>query len=230
MNLVLSLFVLGGGALSVWGGITDPQGGIWQGLARALRGEPAERSTAGQARAAGFLANVAAVVGGGTVTAGARTGRGGTARTGRSSNTGGAGGDSRGMSGDPFDGPAGYMYHLRGVRRHVARAANELGPKFGITTIGGYRTSATDMTGHPAGLALDLMTRNGQPLANYARANARRLGVKYVIWNQRIWSVERSGEGWRLMEDRGSATANHKDHVHISFYSTPPAGGGGAEV
>ena len=70
------------------------------------------------------------------------------------------------------------------------------------------------------------MTRNGGPLADYAKANAKRLGVLYVIWNQRIWSVARSSEGWRKMEDRGSDTQNHKDHVHVSFIPTAPKGGG----
>jgi hypothetical protein len=93
-----------------------------------------------------------------------------------------------------------------------------MGGKFGITSIGGYghRPNATD---HDDGLALDFMTKgaSGNALAAYAMANAKRLGVKYVIWNQRIWSVGRANEGWRPMEDRGSATANHKDHVHVSF-------------
>ena len=26
------------------------------------------------------------------------------------------------------------------------------------------------------------------------------------------------GRGWQLMEDRGSITQNHYDHVHVSFY------------
>jgi hypothetical protein len=26
----------------------------------------------------------------------------------------------------------------------------------------------------------------------------------------------RASEGWRYMEDRGSTTANHYDHVHVS--------------
>ncbi|MEP7157788.1 MAG: SH3 domain-containing protein, partial [Chloroflexota bacterium] len=37
-------------------------------------------------------------------------------------------------------------------------------------------------------------------------------------WSQRIWSVQRSSEGWRPMADRGSTTANHYDHVHVSVY------------
>lgn len=34
-----------------------------------------------------------------------------------------------------------------------------------------------------------------------------------MIYRQRI----DSGDGWERMEDRGGATANHMDHVHISF-------------
>lgn len=56
---------------------------------------------------------------------------------------------------------------------------------------------------------------------NWITANngevALRLGIMYVIWNQHIWSVYYPELGWRLMEDRGGATANHKDHVHISL-------------
>lgn len=46
---------------------------------------------------------------------------------------------------------------------------------------------------------------------------AYRLGIMYVIWNQRIWSIYYPELGWRPMASRGSYTANHKDHVHISL-------------
>jgi hypothetical protein len=46
---------------------------------------------------------------------------------------------------------------------------------------------------------------------------AYRLGVMYVIWNQRIWSLYYQELGWRKMPNRGSYTANHKNHVHISL-------------
>lgn len=42
-------------------------------------------------------------------------------------------------------------------------------------------------------------------------------GVMYVIWTQRY----NDGSGWDPMEDRGSITANHYDHVHVSFEVTP---------
>ena len=50
-------------------------------------------------------------------------------------------------------------------------------------------------------------------LANYLRANASQLGIKYVIWNKRY----SSGGAWRKLKDQGSITANHQDHVHITF-------------
>ena len=46
---------------------------------------------------------------------------------------------------------------------------------------------------------------------------ARSLGIMYMIWDQKIWSSYRADDGWRPMSDRGSWTANHKDHVHFSF-------------
>jgi hypothetical protein len=71
---------------------------------------------------------------------------------------------------------------------------------------------------HGAGRALDIMCSGplGDAIAEYVRANASAFGVSEVIWSQRIWSTIRSGEGWRGMEDRGSSTANHYDHVHVS--------------
>lgn len=120
-------------------------------------------------------------------------------------------------SGSTYTGPRG-SYRLPGVKPWVLEAAAEVGGKFGIKSIGGVGKRPYE-SDHPGGLALDFMTRGstGDTLAGYVMANAARLGVKYVIWNQRIWSVARASEGWRRMKDRGSPTANHMDHVHVSF-------------
>jgi peptidoglycan hydrolase-like protein with peptidoglycan-binding domain len=54
-------------------------------------------------------------------------------------------------------------------------------------------------------------------------ANARRLGVMYLIWNNRIWGAYRAAEGWRPYSScavRTSAaydTTCHRDHIHISL-------------
>ncbi|MHC1557705.1 hypothetical protein ACR9E3_02045 [Actinomycetospora sp. C-140] len=74
----------------------------------------------------------------------------------------------------------------------------------------GSRGNASD---HPDGYALDFMTTDGDAIADCVISNRGDLGVSYVIWNQRI----NTGSGWEKMEDRGGTTANHKDHVHISF-------------
>ena len=58
----------------------------------------------------------------------------------------------------------------------------------------------------------------GSQIAAYVRANYKALGVSEVIWAQKIWTVQRSSEGWRPMSDRGSPTANHYDHVHVTVY------------
>jgi hypothetical protein len=86
-----------------------------------------------------------------------------------------------------------------------------------ITSYGTYRAGSTD---HASGRAIDIMVSGslGWEIAEFVRAHYDELGVTYVIYSQRIWSVDRAGEGWRAMSDRGSTTANHYDHVHVSTY------------
>lgn len=109
------------------------------------------------------------------------------------------------------------------VRDHVATAIDEIGGRFSIGSVLGIglRDHASD---HPSGLAADFMVGTNQALggavANYAIANAGRLGVKYVIWYQRIWQ----NGTWKAMADRGSITQNHKDHVHVSFNGSAGSG------
>jgi hypothetical protein len=84
-----------------------------------------------------------------------------------------------------------------------------------ITSYGGLRGGGGN---HGSGRALDIMVSGGtgDAVAAFVRANAGALGVTEVIWAQRIWTTQRGGEGWRGMSDRGSATANHYDHVHVT--------------
>jgi hypothetical protein len=85
-----------------------------------------------------------------------------------------------------------------------------------ITTYGTFRGDGE----HAEGLAVDIMVSGdrGWQVAEFVRAHYSELGVSYIMYSQRIWSVERSSEGWRYVEDRGSATANHYDHVHVTTY------------
>lgn len=78
---------------------------------------------------------------------------------------------------------------------------------------------------HAKGTALDFMVFNnaaaGHWIANYLMANAERLGVRYIMWNHRIWNVDKDRYGaWRWVPDRGNSTENHMDHVHVAFKST----------
>jgi hypothetical protein len=86
-----------------------------------------------------------------------------------------------------------------------------------ITSYGTYRADSGD---HGSGRAIDIMISGatGWEIAEFVRANASSLGVSYIIYSQKIWSVDRAGEGWRYMSSRGSATADHYDHVHVSTY------------
>lgn len=104
------------------------------------------------------------------------------------------------------------------VKPWVSDAGQLLRCRFGIGSIGGVGPRA-NVSDHPAGLALDLFVdrATGDGVADCALRNRGPLAVKYVIFRQRI----NSGSGWRQMEDRGSPVANHMEHVHISFNSSP---------
>jgi hypothetical protein len=103
---------------------------------------------------------------------------------------------------------------LDGTRPHVAQVGNHIKAKFGVKDIGGV-AGRGGVSDHPSGLALDFMvdTATGNAVADYVLANRQAFGVTYVIWRQRY----NDGGGWSAMENRGSATANHLDHVHVSF-------------
>lgn len=59
----------------------------------------------------------------------------------------------------------------------------------------------------------------GDQIANYFVKNYASLRVNYVIWNGRIWSVQKKSLGWRPYKNQygSSITHRHIDHVHISF-------------
>ena len=86
-----------------------------------------------------------------------------------------------------------------------------------ITSYGGWDGHGE----HASGRALDIMVSDvglGTAIAEFLRANAAELNLYDVLWRQQIWTPVRAAEGWRSMPSRGSATANHFDHVHVSTY------------
>lgn len=103
------------------------------------------------------------------------------------------------------------------VKPQVQAAANAVyGNVPGISSIGGTRASAADPGGHPSGLAVDYMVSSavGDAVVAYHIAHWDELGVEYLIWEQRMLSSPNGS--WKAMEDRGGATANHMDHVHVN--------------
>jgi murein DD-endopeptidase MepM/ murein hydrolase activator NlpD len=108
---------------------------------------------------------------------------------------------------------------VTGATSAVTEAAARLvGPKFGFSTIGTYPGHQPTQT-----KALDFMIKSkgqGDAASEYMKAHARQMGVNYLIWNRRIWNIERAAEGWRRYFDGGSSNPSraHTNHVHASFY------------
>ena len=90
-----------------------------------------------------------------------------------------------------------------------------------IKSIGGWRAGSRYSGDHPAGRAIDVMIPSwkknknlGYSIAKYFAKHAKKYKIHYVIFRQKIWTVQTPR--WRKMANRGGATANHFDHVHIS--------------
>ncbi|MBO0827273.1 MAG: hypothetical protein J2P24_05775, partial [Streptosporangiales bacterium] len=98
-------------------------------------------------------------------------------------------------------------------------------------SIGCWRP-ADQFPDHPSGHACDLMftpantPKNidaGWAMANWLVANQKVLGVKYVIWQGRIWTSYKEPEHWRPYTvngcpDPSQVTVCHYDHVHVTVY------------
>ena len=108
------------------------------------------------------------------------------------------------------------LSNVGGMTPNAIAVINAVKAEFpGSGPFGGYRPG--DPLDHGTGHAVDIMcsTAEGNEIAAFVQANATTLNVKYVIWRQRIWYP---GGSWQAMEDRGSPTANHMDHVHVSVF------------
>lgn len=87
---------------------------------------------------------------------------------------------------------------------------------------------------HPLGRACDITFGNaignyptpaqledGWRVTNWMKDHAETLGVEYLIWQGKIWSLARDAEGWRPyngggMHDPGDVTGGHYDHLHVT--------------
>lgn len=105
-----------------------------------------------------------------------------------------------------------------------------------INTFYGVRKDSWNAE-HRDGRAIDLMIPNygsssgkqlGDEIAAWLKKNHKSLGIQYLIWQQRIWNIERNSEGWRWMADRGGDSANHYNHIHVTTYSSGSVSAGGS--
>ena len=114
-----------------------------------------------------------------------------------------------------------------GLTINTTRMKKFLAAKFGVTSFSTYRAGDDDGTGHghSSGLAVDFMVskNQGDELAAYLAKNFNELNVYYIIWEQKYYmnmtNIYGPAYTWNLMPDRGGITANHYDHVHVSFRS-----------
>jgi hypothetical protein len=106
-------------------------------------------------------------------------------------------------------------YRLTPAAVYVYRSVCHAFPQ--ITSYGGWDAHGEHVTGK----ALDIMTSDvalGNAIAAFLQQHASELHLYDILWRQHIWTPVRASEGWRLFADRGSPTANHMDHVHVSVY------------
>jgi hypothetical protein len=119
---------------------------------------------------------------------------------GGSGSSAGSNGGSRGPGGTP-DGS--------GILPNARPLYDELQKAFPGSNIGGYRVDNYHEHDHGA---LDFMTTDPNQ-AQRVRDMAFARGAPYVLWQQQQWNAN----GTRSpMENRGSPTQNHMDHVHIA--------------
>ena len=132
----------------------------------------------------------------------------------------GRSGASKGIPGMPGLNQPGLANEAR-IQKYTRRLSRAISAAFPeIAEIGGYRQDS--MKWHPSGLAIDVMipqwdTPGGKALGDrvvqFVQAHAQELGLDHAIWRQAMHNADGSSSG---MSDRGSATQNHFDHVHIA--------------
>ena len=106
---------------------------------------------------------------------------------------------------------------------------------FGKQTLGGFEPKGVasghiDGSAHYEGRAIDVFVRpvnpttrvRGWAIAHYLVSQADRLGVRTVIFDDRIWTAGRSDDGWRDYDppERSGdpVILEHRDHVHVDVY------------
>jgi hypothetical protein len=124
-----------------------------------------------------------------------------------------------------------------GLTRRAAAVRREVEAVFGDLPLGGFaaggvRDGHMEGSAHYDGRAIDIFVRpiseqnkeRGWAIAQYLVAQADRLDVQTVIFDDRIWRAgSRSDDGWRDYDPPRSsgdrAILEHRDHVHVDVFA-----------
>jgi hypothetical protein len=125
-------------------------------------------------------------------------------------------------------GADGLVPRAEAVRRDIEAAFGDL--DLGGFAPGGVHTGHMKGSAHYEGRAIDVFfrpidkahQRRGWALAQYLVANAKRLRIATVIFDDQIWTARRGAQGWREyhVDTKGESRATaaileHRDHVHV---------------
>jgi hypothetical protein len=137
---------------------------------------------------------------------------------------------------DDADAASGKLTKI-GLTRRAAAVRREVEAVFGDLPLGGFaaggvRDGHMEGSAHYDGRAIDIFVRpisaqnkeRGWAIAQYLVAQADRLDVQTVIFDDRIWRAgSRSDDGWRDYDPPRSsgdrAILEHRDHVHVDVFA-----------
>lgn len=133
--------------------------------------------------------------------------------------------------------PTGDEAAADGLTRRATDVRANLAEAFGDLPLGGFEPGGVTKghiagSAHYEGRAIDIFfrpvsddnQRRGWVIAQYLVANAARLHIAHVIFDDRIWTAGAlSEQGWRDFDPAGSdgvdpdtrAVLEHRDHVHV---------------
>lgn len=134
-------------------------------------------------------------------------------------------------AGDIRLGGNGLTPRAEAVRREAVAVFGEL--SLGGFAPGGVRSGHMEGSTHYDGRAVDIFFRpisdaskvRGWAVASYLAAQAERLEIQTIIFDDRIWTARRADEGWRdydapRNDDPGTqAILEHRDHVHVDVFA-----------
>lgn len=132
---------------------------------------------------------------------------------------------------------AGDVLDESGLVARAVAVRRDLEERFGALSLGGFEpggVSSGHMEGsaHYEGRAIDVFFRpindenkkRGWAMAHYLVANADRLDIRTIIFDDRIWRAGSwAGDGWRDYRVPSSsggdrAILEHRDHVHVDVF------------